>query len=87
MILLASADFFQNSFSKSSFRNTIKVSNGLVQDQDQQNVCPDLDPNCLQRLSEDVKVAASKETVNSNLISRAISSNFGKRPLAKIGKK
>ena len=37
--------------SKKSFRNTIRVSNSLDPDQDQQNVRPDLGPNCLQRLS------------------------------------
>ena len=34
---------------------TIRVSNGLNQDQDRQNVDPDLGPNCLQRLSADDK--------------------------------
>ena len=38
-----------------SFRNTIRVSNGLDPDQDRQNVGPDLGPNCLQRLSADNK--------------------------------
>ena len=46
-------------FSKKSFRNKIRVSNGLVPDQDQRSVGPDLGPNCLQRLSADDKVAAS----------------------------
>ena len=35
-------------------------------DQDQLSVGPDLDPNCLQRLSADDKFAASKERVKSN---------------------
>ena len=34
-------------------RNTIRVSNSLDPDQAQQNVGPDLGPNCLQRLSAD----------------------------------
>ena len=34
-----------------SFRNTIRVSNGLDPDQDRRSVGPDLGPNCLQRLS------------------------------------
>ena len=52
--LVSSADFFQKiTFSKSSFRNTIRVSNGLDADQDQLSVGPDLSPNCLQRLSTD----------------------------------
>ena len=55
---LLSADFFSKlPFSKKiSFRNTIRVSNGLDPDQDRQNVGPDLDPNCLKiRLSADDK--------------------------------
>ena len=56
MILLPSADFFQNQLSqKNSFTNTIRVSNGLDPDQDQQYVGPDPGPNCLQRLSADNK--------------------------------
>ena len=56
MILLSSADFFQNLlFSKNSFRNTISVSNGLDPDQDRHFVSPDLGPNCLQKLSADDK--------------------------------
>ena len=50
-------------FSKNHFRNTIRVPNGLDSDQDQRTVGPDLIPNCLQRLSTDEKVAASKEKV------------------------
>ena len=51
--------FSKLTFSKNSFGNTIKVSNGLDPDQDRHSVCPDLGPNCLRRLS----VAASKERV------------------------
>ena len=52
MLLLSSADFFQNKlFPKKSFRNTMTVSKGLYPDQDQPYVRPDLGPNCLQRLS------------------------------------
>ena len=51
MLLLLSADFFQNNFC----RNTIRVPNGLDPDQDRHSVGPDLGPNCLQRLSEDDK--------------------------------
>ena len=40
MLLLSSADF-------------IRVSNGKDPDQDRRFVSPDLDPNCLQRLSAD----------------------------------
>ena len=34
---------------KNSFRNTLRVSNGLDPYQDQHSVSPDLGPNCLQR--------------------------------------
>ena len=40
--------------------NTLRVSNGLDPDQDLHNVCSDLGPNCLQRLS----------TVNKSLLAR-----------------
>ena len=44
---LSSADFFSKlTFSKISFGNNIKVSNGLDQDQARYFVGPDLDPNC-----------------------------------------
>ena len=43
MHLLPSADFFQSlTFSKNSFRNTIRVSNSLDPDQDRHSVSPDL---------------------------------------------
>ena len=50
---ILSTDFFfkKKKFSKYSFKNTIRVSNSLDQDQDRHSVGPDLDPNCLQRLS------------------------------------
>ena len=38
---------------KKSFRNTIKVSNGLDPDQAGHSVGPDLCPNCLQKLNAD----------------------------------
>ena len=57
MLLSLSVDFFFSklNFSKNSFRNTTRVSNCLDPYQDQQNVGPDLGPNCLQRLSADDK--------------------------------
>ena len=56
MILLSSADFFSKlTFSKKSFMNTIKVSNNLNPDQDQNSVGLDLGLNCLQKLSADDK--------------------------------
>ena len=40
-------------FVKNSFRNSNRVSNNLNPNQARQKVGPDLDPNCLQRLSAD----------------------------------
>ena len=65
---LSSADFFKITFSKTSFKNTIRVSNGLDPDQDRRFVGPDLGTNCLQRLSADKKVAASKERVKISIL-------------------
>ena len=45
----------QLTFSKNSFKNTIRVSNRLDPDQDRHFVGPDLVTNCLQRLSADDK--------------------------------
>ena len=56
--------FFKIFFVKNDFRNTIRVLSGLDPDQDRCFVGPDLGPNCLQRLSADAKVFASKERVN-----------------------
>ena len=42
-------------YSKNSSSNTIKVSNGLDQDQDRRYVGSDLGPNCLLSLSTDDK--------------------------------
>ena len=60
MLLLSSADFFQNKlFRKIISRilsvSNLSVSNGLDPDQDCHFVCPDLYPNHLQRLSADDK--------------------------------
>ena len=53
---LSSADLFSKlTFSKTSIRSTMTVSNGLDTDQDRRFVGPDLGPNCLQRLSADDK--------------------------------
>ena len=43
--------FFNINVSKTSFKNTNRVSNGLDPDQARHFVGPGLDPNCLQRLS------------------------------------
>ena len=45
--------FSNSAFSINSFRNTIRVSNSLDPDQAWCFVGPDLDPNCLQRISAD----------------------------------
>ena len=51
---LLSKDFFSKlTFSKNSFRDTIRVSNSLDPDQARYFVGPDLDPNCFQMLSAD----------------------------------
>ena len=56
MLLLLSTNFFPKlTFSKNSFRNTFRVSNGLDPDQDLHSVSPDLGPNCLQRFTADDK--------------------------------
>ena len=44
---------FKINFFKKSFRDIIKVSNGLDTDQDQRSGDPDLGPNCLQKISDD----------------------------------
>ena len=45
--------FSRLTFSKSSFRNTIRESNNLDPDQDRRFVGPDLGPNCLHKLYAD----------------------------------
>ena len=45
--------FSKSTFSKNSFRNTIRVSNSLDPDQARHFVRPDLATNCLQKLSAD----------------------------------
>ena len=40
-------------FFKNSYRNTIRVSNGLYPDRNRRSVGTELGPNCLQRLSAD----------------------------------
>ena len=55
-VFLWSADFFFSKFtiSKKSFRNTISMSEYQTVWTQIRLVRPDQDPNCLQRLSEDV---------------------------------
>ena len=65
MLLLWYADFFSKlTIKNNSFKNTIRVSIGLDQDQDGNCVGPDLGPNCL-CYQDMTKVAASKERVKS----------------------
>ena len=42
------------------------MANSLDPDQAQQNVAPDLGPNCLQRLSADNKAALASKELNPN---------------------
>ena len=56
--------FSKLTYSKNSFKNTIRVSKGLVPDQNRHSVGPDLGPNLLQRLSADDKsLLARKELI------------------------
>ena len=56
-MILSSTDFFKKKFfSKSCFKNTVRVQNGLDPDQDRHSFGPDLGPNCLQRSSLDSKI-------------------------------
>ena len=57
MILLSSADFFQNF----PFQKIISGTLSEYLDQDRRSVGPGLDPNCLQRIPAGDKVATSKE--------------------------
>ena len=53
-MIFSSADIFSKStFSKNSFRSTIRVSNKLESDQARPLVGPDPGPNCLQKSSAD----------------------------------
>ena len=52
---LSPTDFFSKStFLKTSFLNSIIVSNGLDPDQARHSVGPDLGPKCLQKFSADI---------------------------------
>ena len=77
---LSSADFFsKSSFSKNSFRNTIRVSNNLNPDQAWHFVGPDLGQNCLQKLSVD----NTTRRVNTTQTSTANISTTSLIPLSK----
>ena len=56
--------FFPNlTFSKNYFSHSIRVSNNLDPGQDRSSVGPDLDPNCLQRLSAYMCLDARKSVL------------------------
>ena len=56
MLLLLSGNFFQNQLFKKNLSETlVRVSSSLDPDQGRHSFGPDLDPNCLQRLSADGK--------------------------------
>ena len=64
MIFLLSADFFSKlTFSKNSFRNTIRISNRLAPDLARPSVGPDLGPNCFQTSAADDKFEAGRQRV------------------------
>ena len=52
--------FSKSTFLKNSFRNTIRVSNSLETDQGQQFVGPDLSPNCLKRLYQQMALVGKE---------------------------
>ena len=58
--------FSKSSFLKKSFRNNIRVSNNLHPDHARHFVGPDLDPNCLQRLSADALVGKELKDMTKN---------------------
>ena len=53
MIFCSLKIFFKINVFKTSYQNTIRVSNILDPDQAQHNVGPNLGPNCLRRLTAD----------------------------------
>ena len=62
--------FSELTFSKNSFKNTIRMSNSLDPDQARIFFGPDLGPNCLPRLTADVigrqRVNPGKEVFGNN---------------------
>ena len=58
--------FSKSTFTKNSFRNTIRVSNISDPDQASRFVRPDLGPNCLQMLSED-ETSRQRQKVQKNV--------------------
>ena len=68
--------FWKVTFSKKPFKSTIRASNSLDPDQARYFVDPDLDPNCLQRLSADDKVATSGERVKKSHFGTNLSGGY-----------
>ena len=62
--------FFKINFFQKKISNTTRVSTDLDPDQDQHSVGPDLGPNCLQKLSANDKVTASKERLNIDQVTQ-----------------
>ena len=62
-MLFCRLPFSKSTFSKSSFKNAIRVSNSLNPNQAQHFVGPDMGPNCLQKLSA---VNTSRQRVKFN---------------------
>ena len=60
---------FFSKLKKNSFSNTIRVSNGLDPDQDRQDDHPDLDSNCLQSISTDVKSLLARKEFSILIVS------------------
>ena len=86
MFFLLSADFFSKStFSKKTFRNTIRISNSLNPDQARNFVWPDLVSNCLQKLlADDTSRQRVKHPIRSKWRSRSPIEQFdlGTHPLS-----
>ena len=71
--------FFKTNFLEKNQKH-FKSIKSLDQDQDRHSVCPDLGPNCLQRLSVYKNVTTSKERVknsHADVSSRVRRLNFG----------
>ena len=69
MLLLSSAAFFKDNFSKNYFRNTIRVSSSLNPDQERRSVGHDLGTTLRIGHQQMTKVASCTERVNMlNLI-------------------
>ena len=68
MILLLSADFFQNELFQKILSGTLSVSNSLDLDQDQRSVSPDLVQTVLQRSSAEDKICLLPSALSFSVI-------------------